>query len=126
MKKIFSLRLLLLGSIFFVFPIMTMAANDYGTSDLATRLGYSTENVNQEILLDKVGRFISIFLGMLGVIFLVFILFYGFQWMTAGGNADKLKKAKEGMVNLVIGLVLVLSAYAITSFVIKLLTGVNQ
>ncbi|HPL92871.1 MAG TPA: hypothetical protein PLB38_01145 [bacterium] len=126
MKKIFSGFLLLLGIIFFVFPIMTMAASDYGTSDLGTRLGYSTENVNQEILLEKVGRFISIFLGLLGVIFLVFILFYGFQWMTAGGDSKKVQSAKDGIVNLVIGLVLVLSAYAITSFVIKLLTGVNQ
>lgn len=126
MKKIFFAWLLLLGSIFFIFPVITLAENDYGTSDLGTRLGYSTENVNQEILLEKVGRFISIFLGLLGVIFLVFILFYGFQWMTAGGDSKKVQSAKDGIVNLVIGLILVLSAYAITSFVIKLLTGVNQ
>jgi hypothetical protein len=126
MKKIFSTIGLFLGNIFFVFPMIAKAADDYGTSKLAAEIGYSTENITKEILLQKVGSFISIVLGMLGVVFLVFILYFGFQWMTAGGSADKVKKAKDGIVNLVIGLVLVLSAYAITSFVVKLLTSVNQ
>jgi len=126
MKKIFSKLSLFLGSIFCFFPFLVKAANDYGTSDLATRVGFSTENMTKEILLQKVGNFISIVLGLLGVVFLIFILFYGFQWMTAGGDSKKVQAAKDGIVNLVIGLVLVLSAYAITSFVIKLLTSVNQ
>lgn len=128
MKKIFSLLSLFLGSVFFIFPSIVIAgdANDYGVSDLASRVGFSTENVNREILLQKVGNYISIVLGFVGVIFLVFILYYGFLWMTAGGSTEKTKKAKDGIVNLVIGLLLIFSAYAITSFVLKLLTNVNQ
>jgi hypothetical protein len=47
--------------------------------------------------------------------------------MTAGGDDDQVKKAKSFMTNAVIGLIIMLSAYAITEFVVdKLLDATND
>jgi hypothetical protein len=62
-------------------------------------------------------------LGFLGIIAVVIILYGGFKWMTAGGNTDKVDEAKKIIIQGVIGLVIVLSAFAIASFVITQITG---
>ena len=62
-------------------------------------------------------------LSLLGVIFIVLIIYAGFLWMTSAGNEEKVTKAKNIMSAAVIGLVIVLSAYAITVFVIDKLVG---
>lgn len=53
-------------------------------------------------------------LSFLGVIFLVLTIKAGFKWMMSEGNEDEIKKAKGSLTNAVIGLVIVLAAYAIT------------
>ncbi|MCR4280443.1 MAG: hypothetical protein NUV82_03405, partial [Candidatus Komeilibacteria bacterium] len=58
-------------------------------------------------------------LGFLGIIFMIFIIVAGIQWMTAGGNSESIKKAKDRLVNAVIGLVIITAAYSITYFVIE-------
>ncbi|OGL67010.1 hypothetical protein A2856_00790 [Candidatus Uhrbacteria bacterium RIFCSPHIGHO2_01_FULL_63_20] len=57
-------------------------------------------------------------LGFLGVIAVVITLYGGFLWMTSAGNDDKVKQAKKIMISGVIGLVIILSAFALASFVI--------
>lgn len=65
-----------------------------------------------------VGRIISVALGLLGIIAVCLILYAGFMWMTAGGNEEKVATAKKTIMSAVIGLVIIMSAYAITRFVI--------
>ncbi len=69
-------------------------------------------------LVDTIAQIIRIALGFLGIIAVVIILLGGFKWMTAGGNDDKVKDAKKLIFSGIIGLVIVLTAYAIASFVI--------
>jgi len=56
-------------------------------------------------------------LGLLGIIFLIIILYTGFTWMTAGGNDEKVGEAKKWLTRSVIGLAIILSAYSITTFI---------
>ena len=58
-------------------------------------------------------------LGFLGIIAVAIVLFAGFKWMTAGGNEDSISEAKKMLIAAVIGLVIILSAYAIADFVIR-------
>ena len=60
-------------------------------------------------------------LGFLGVIFLVLTIMAGFKWMMSEGNEEEIKKAQGSLKNAVIGLVIVLAAYAITYSVFKYL-----
>jgi hypothetical protein len=66
-----------------------------------------------------VGSLINVALGLLGVIAIVIVLAGGFLWMVAGGNEEKVSKAKRLLIAGVIGLAIILSAYAISSFVLS-------
>lgn len=57
---------------------------------------------------------IRIVLSIIGIIFLILMIVAGYQWMTASGNEDLIKKSKKTIINLLIGLALVLGAYALT------------
>ena len=61
---------------------------------------------------------INSILGLLGVIFLVLVIYAGFLWMTAGGDSSKVDKAKGYIKNAIIGIIIILAAYIITSFVL--------
>ncbi len=62
---------------------------------------------------------VNTLLGVLGVVAVVVVLYGGFVWMTAGGNEEHVRKAKELLGGAVVGLALVLASYVIASFVIR-------
>ena len=64
-----------------------------------------------------IGSIVGVALSMLGVFFLGLIIYSGYKWMLARGNSQEIEKAKSTMINAVIGLVVVLSAYALTIFI---------
>jgi hypothetical protein len=71
---------------------------------------------------------INFILGLLGVIAIVIILFGGFKWMTAMGNDDNVAKAKALLGAGIIGLLIVLAAYAVSIYIIRTFlasTGAN-
>jgi len=68
-----------------------------------------------------IGRIIQALLGVTGVIFLVLTVYAGFLYMTAGGEPDKVKKAKQIIGQSIIGLIIIIGAYAITGFVVTAL-----
>lgn len=71
-----------------------------------------------------VASVIKILLGFLGMISVIIILWGGFKWMTAGGNEDGVTEAKKIITAGIIGLVIILAAYGIATFVInQLLTA---
>lgn len=66
-------------------------------------------------------RIINVVLGVLGIILLTLMLYAGFLWMTSGGDAEKIKKAQGYIRNAIIGLIIILAAWAITYYVINVL-----
>ncbi len=68
-----------------------------------------------------IGNLINAVLGVLGIVLLGLFLYAGFMWMTAGGETERVKKAKSMIVNAVAGLVIIVASYAITSYVISTL-----
>ncbi|MDD5340930.1 MAG: hypothetical protein PHC97_00660 [Patescibacteria group bacterium] len=85
---------------------------DVGIS-YATAIGLGTRDIRA-----TVASIINVMMGLLGIIAIVIILVGGFKWMTAMGNEDAVKSAKSLLFQGVIGLVIVLSAYAIANFVV--------
>lgn len=65
-----------------------------------------------------IGDIIKYILSMLGVIFLVLLVYGGFLWMTARGDSDVVSKSKDIIINAIIGLIIVLMSYAITYYVV--------
>jgi hypothetical protein len=64
---------------------------------------------------------IQTFLSLLSIIFIVLILYAGFNWMTAAGDEKKVEDAKGTITKAVIGLVIIIAAFAITYFVFNAL-----
>lgn len=65
-----------------------------------------------------VGKVIQALLGVVGVVFLVLTVYAGIMYMTAGGDTAKVDKAKKIITNSVLGLIIVIGAYAFTKFVV--------
>jgi hypothetical protein len=85
-------------------------------------IGYSSFNDIQMGKNDPrtiVANVINIALGLLGVLAIVLILMGGFKWMTAMGNDEKVGDAKRLLGAGVIGLLIVLSAYAVSIYIIR-------
>jgi hypothetical protein len=66
-----------------------------------------------------VGRAINGAMGLLGVIFVAQMVYAGYLWMTASGEEEQLTKAKHIIRRSIVGLAIVLGAWAITYFVIS-------
>jgi len=117
-KKGFFLLLLGLMPVLSLAPAVFAAETTVDIDDVADSAGYDTSTDLSTVI----GTIINIVLGLLGIILLVIVLYAGFLWMTAGGKSEQVDKAKDWLINGVIGLVLVLAAYAIANFVIDALS----
>lgn len=73
-----------------------------------------------------IGKLVGAGLSLIGVVFFGLILYGGIRWMTAMGRSEEVEKAKQIMEAAIIGLVIVLAAYAVTSFVINNLAGTGE
>ena len=56
---------------------------------------YQTGGDLESNLPAAVGSVISTFLGLIGVVLLVIIVYAGFLWLTAGGNEEQVKTARK-------------------------------
>lgn len=71
-----------------------------------------------------IGTVVKAILSLVGTIFLLLTIYAGILWMTAQGNEDQVAKSKSIVSAAVIGLVITMSAYAITAFVTSKVGGV--
>lgn len=73
-----------------------------------------------------VGSIISTLLSLVGVLLLCYLIYAGFLWMTAGGDKSKVSEATTTIRNTIIGLVIIMAAFAIADFVLtQLSTGLS-
>ncbi|MEA3463471.1 MAG: hypothetical protein U9R14_00060 [Patescibacteria group bacterium] len=78
--------------------------------------GYADANIYTMSIIT--GTAVKAFLSLLGIIFIILIIYAGYEWMTAGGNEEKLTKAKETLWQATIGLIIVVGTYAIWRFIL--------
>lgn len=116
--------LMLLSAVPALAQVNPCGPNDPLCIDPAKKTGLGTEDIRVTI-----ASIIKVAMGLLGIVAVVIILIGGFTWMTAGGNDEKVGEAKKWIFAGVIGLAIILSAYALANFVINSLTqatGFNQ
>lgn len=117
-QKIILSSLLTIGFISLAWTASAVLAQTTDGLDLGTSYASSTGLTAKDPRL-VVANIIRIVLGFVGTIGVILVIYAGFLWMTAAGSEEKITKAKMILKNSVIGLALVLSAFAITSFVIN-------
>ncbi|MBI5765657.1 hypothetical protein HZA71_00310 [Candidatus Falkowbacteria bacterium] len=69
-------------------------------------------------LKETINSIIKVILGFLGILAVIIILWGGFTWMTAMGDEKKVETAKKLIIAGIIGIIIILAAYAIAQFVI--------
>lgn len=116
MKWLKSIMLSLLVATAVLVPAVTLA-DSFGTDATAKAAGLS-EKYNKPVP-ELVGNIIGAALSLIGVIFFILMVYGGFLWMTARGDAQIVTKAKDSIIAAIIGLIVVLGSFAITNFVFE-------
>ena len=81
-----------------------------------TKLGGYDDVANQGPVVTA-ALIINLLLGLLGVLCLCLAVYAGFLWMTARGNEQEIKKAKDILAGTAVGMLVVLSSYGVMSYV---------
>ncbi|PIV51224.1 hypothetical protein CO115_05280 [Candidatus Falkowbacteria bacterium CG_4_9_14_3_um_filter_36_9] len=63
-----------------------------------------------------VALMIKIFLGFLGIILTVLMVYAGYIWMVSGGREEEVSKAKNTIRNGVIGLIIIMIAWFVVDY----------
>lgn len=118
---------LLLGTM----PLATQALNWNPSSGDPTKTISSTtgsitlvnlgKNTPTAVALDLINLALSLLAGLC----VVLLLYAGFLWLWARGNADEVKKAKDIIVGTIIGLVIVLASLGITTYVFTAIVDIT-
>jgi len=82
-----------------------------GLDSTASKAGYV-----KKALTDIAGSAVNIVLSAIAILFLMLMIYGGVMWMTAQGNEDQVSRARKLIIAAVIGLIIVVAAFALTSF----------
>jgi len=61
-----------------------------------------------------------------GTAAVLFLIWYGIQYIMAGGSPDKAKAARAGIVNAVIGIIIIAAAYGIIRLATTIAATINS
>ena len=86
----------------------------HAMAQFATNLSVSTESTTLNNLVGTIANYVGLIGGALAFIYL---LYSGILYVTANGNPEQVKKAQQGILNAIIGIVIIVLAYAIFSAV---------
>ncbi len=92
-----------------------------GLSSAGEKTGHSGLKIfkDSQSIESSVGTIIQAIISFVGVIFVILLVYGGVLWMTARGNDQQVDKAKKIIVESIIGLFVIVSAYSISVLVIN-------
>ena len=97
-----------------VLPSLALAQTVDVGAGYAENSGLTTRDVR-----DVTISLIRVVLGFLAIVATIIILYGGFKWMTAAGNEEKVAEARKLLVAGIIGLIIIIAAFAIVTFVLQ-------
>ena len=121
-------KIIVISSLSFMIATSVLAANlqDAFGNNLVTvgsSSAYKTDaSVTPEVY---IGSIVSIVLSILSVLFLILTVYAGITWMLAGGNEEKVTKAKAIIRQCLIGLALTLGAYILSYTILHYFVSAN-
>jgi len=96
--------------------------SDTGLDETAMEAGFVTDEGTPPELTTFIGTIINVVLGLSGIALVVLFVYGGILWMTAMGNKEQVDKAKRLLTNTIIGMVIIVAAYAIADYIVASLT----
>lgn len=96
------------------FPFIAQGFATFNSGVTAVGSGAGVRNIG-------VGAFVGILvqavLQIVGVVFLILIVYGGFKWMSASGQQKQIEEAQKTIIHSIVGLLIVVLAYGISVFV---------
>lgn len=112
-----------------LFPSIILAQNEEQNSGLVP-CGYGKEyDCGTDDVVNLANGLIEFLISMLGVIAVIALVYSGFRMVMSAGNETEWRKAKETFSNIVIGIIIILSAWLVVDLVLSGLTetgGLNE
>ena len=89
------------------------------TASLFTQSGYALGETAGNPLALRIGVIVNTVYMLVGIGFLMLTVYSGIQWMASGGNEEIVKKAMTRIRRAAIGLMIVVGAWSLTSFILR-------
>ena len=122
MKKVFLVIAILLSGFIAINMPVKIYAKDCGGVQVADKANcpgeFTVPGDGEGSLKNSVKKALSAIFGILGIIAAVVIIIAGVQYMISAGDPGKVVTAKKAILYAIIGLIVSLSAYAITNFIL--------
>ena len=120
-----TISILFLLSLFFVVaqPAKAGISDAFKNNRLtgfANNVGYDS-TASSTTVEGVVGIALKAIFSLLGVIFMIYIIYGGALWMTASGSEERIKEAQTIIKRAIIGLLITVLSYSITYFVVDIL-----
>ena len=115
MKK--AILILVLGSLVLL-PSLVYSQGFKSANTLFQKVGQGAGADTYSEVQNIVGIGLNAALSLVGLIFLILMVYAGYLWMTARGEEEQIKKAQKIITSSIIGLIITVGAYSITAFVV--------
>jgi len=124
-KKILSFFILIFLFSLFLFPLLSRAESPIV---LNKELGNFRDGagLGKADLGEVIGKVVKGALGIFGLVCLVIFIMAGFQWMNSGGHKEKIAGAQKSMGAAILGMIIIVAAYAAVHFITQALSTVTQ
>ncbi len=122
MKKnqILSLAILTL----LILPVIALADADPETTATATEAVSRLSNpLHTNDIREVIGNIIRSLLGLSGALALLMFVWGGLQWVTSGGDPQKITKGKNTLIWATFGLVIIFGSYTAVAAILNALTS---
>ncbi|MBU1705505.1 pilin [Patescibacteria group bacterium] len=123
MKKILIAFFLIIIGLFSFSAVPALAQGGVALEGLDKTAGVAEYTTGESAnLTNVVGGLIGSLLGVLGIVFVILLIYGGIRYMTASGDETHVKEAKSLLIAATVGLIITISAYAIASFTLSRLS----
>jgi hypothetical protein len=101
-------------------PVASHAQTSFSIESIGSQIGLGNADLKTTVL-----NIVRLVLGLMTLIAVVLVIYGGFVWLTAAGNEDNIDKAKKIISAAVIGLIVILLAWAVVIFVARTTANVT-
>lgn len=120
-KKYYYFFIILISSLIARIPVWAsddQSANQTGAFQQGVQqTGSQVTMLSQASLPEFAATIVSALLSLLGIVFIILLIYGGFLYMTSQGTEDKIKQAKKLITAAIVGLVIIITAFTISYFV---------
>ena len=121
-------------NLFIIFILSIILMPNFGYANVLSDIDSNLTNFQNKVGLPSgavspVGWIINIInmaLGLLGLFFVILIMYGGFTWMTAQGDDKKVQKAKDIIKNSIYGIAIVLLAAVLANLAIEIILRIAE